>query len=116
MKIDLVWLEEEFLRWVQLPSYEPMKDGDVLIFVKMNEDEEIDENWECPNPASIESYSWSDESGRIMSQHQEGRTVSWIGEQEFHVEKTGYGYAVFRKVGGPREYKPSAWAEPLPLP
>ena len=95
-----------FPGWHQLSLLEKMQVGDVAVFFKSG--------GAIPNPADIDTYAWNGESGLIIK--------SWAKQSAYYVSCMPYKkpfmcYAVLRN--GPshkRPYKPSKWADPLPLP
>ncbi len=102
------------LGWLHLGPDDIMKDGDVLVFLRFNQAG----LFAVTHPASINASSWHREDGCILSGYT-GEKTSALSESYMPSRLEGCQYSVFRRIGKGRlnrEYKPSKWADPVPLP
>ena|SRR6478736_4504910 len=102
--------------WARLNETAEMQTGDIIVFCKP-----VAGGYTYKQPSLIKALSWNHPEG-LKVDGWEGNKVGLCSKTPAKDERDGWCYAVMRPLANfgivqrKRTYKPSLWAEPLPLP
>ncbi len=99
--------------WIRMGQTDKMKKGDVMVFCKPGPI-----GYYYLPPDEVKGHTWDGKDGLIVTGWH-GTAVSFLSKVPASETRKGWQYAVLRnpsKYTIKRKYKPSRWADPLPLP